>query len=329
MLGIAGRNGVILAVEQINQAGGVNGRPIALIVKDDQQDPTVAIQVDTALIAEGVAAIIGHMTSGMSVVAVPLINKEKVLMLSPTTSTNQLTGINDYFLRVVPPNRAETDHLVDYSYHTMGLKRIAGIYDLSNRAFSEEWYSNFSAEFERMGGRMVVTQSFTSGQPVSYLNIVKELLSSEPDGLLIVAGALDTAMICQQVRKIDSAIPIISSGWAKSSALIHHGGPAVEGVIFSQRYTPQKYHERYLTFRKQYQERFGSDPDFAAEHSYEAAQILFEALTASKTTAALREAVINHTFQGLQEQITIDRYGDTWRRRSLIIVKDRRFVTVD
>jgi branched-chain amino acid transport system substrate-binding protein len=328
-LGIAGRNGVMLAVEQINQVGGIGGRPIELIVKDDQQNATVAVQVDEELIEEGVVAIIGHMTSSMSVVIVPLMNKEKMLMLSPTTSTDQLTGIDDYFLRVIPSNKAETDHLVDHSYHSMKLQRIAGIYDLSNQAFSEGWYKNFSTEFERVGGVMVATATFTSGQLVSYLDVVKDLLDSEPDGLLIVAGALDTAMICQQMRKLDSAIPIISSGWAKSADLIRHGGSAVEGVIFSQRYSPGSQHEYYLKFQKQFRERFGSDPDFAAEHSYEAAQILFEALSTRETTAALKDAIINHTFQGLQEKITIDQYGDTWRSRSLIIVKDGQFVTVE
>ena len=92
-LGIAGRNGVIMAIEEINKAGGINKRPIELITKDDKQDPEVAVNVDKELIDEGVVAIIGHMTSAMSIAALPLINKKQILMISPTTSTNKLFGI--------------------------------------------------------------------------------------------------------------------------------------------------------------------------------------------------------------------------------------------
>ena len=151
-LGTAGRNGVMLAVEQINETGGINGRPVELIVKDDKQDPDVAIQVDKELIEEGVVAIIGHMTSAMSVAVVPLMNKEKMLIISPTTSTNELTGIDDYFFRIMPPNKAETDHLAHYTLNVMGLRKMVCVYDLSNLAFTEGWYRNFKSEFENRGG---------------------------------------------------------------------------------------------------------------------------------------------------------------------------------
>ncbi len=63
-------------------------------------------------------------------------------MISPTTSTNKLTGLDDYFFRVMPPNRAETDHLAHHAYEKMDLRKIAGVYDLSNPAFTEGWYWN-------------------------------------------------------------------------------------------------------------------------------------------------------------------------------------------
>ena len=137
-LGTTGRNGVILAVEEINSRGGINGRPVELITKDDQQNPEVALRVDRELVDEGVVAIIGHMTSSMSMVAMPFVNKRKVLMISPTTSTNKATGIDDYFIRMMPPNKSETDHLARHAFKVMGLKKMAAIYDLSNRAYTEE-----------------------------------------------------------------------------------------------------------------------------------------------------------------------------------------------
>jgi branched-chain amino acid transport system substrate-binding protein len=228
------------------------------------------------------------------------------------------------------PNKAETDHLAHYTFSVMGLRKIVCVYDLSNLAFTEGWYRNFKSEFKNMGGKLTFTATFTSGEEVSYLEMVKNLLNSDLDGLIIIAGALDTAIICQQVRKLGIDVPIVSSGWAFTSDLNQHGGSAVEGLIFSQRYDPKNKSEDYLKFKEQFRERFGNDPNFAAEYSYETARILFEALSkSSDTVAELKSAIINHTFRGLQEDIRIDQYGDTKRKRSLITVKDGQFLTLE
>ncbi len=79
-LGTAGRDGVVLAVEEINSRGGLNGRPVELVVRDDKQEPEPALAVDRELIDEGAAAIIGHMTSSMTLAVQELVNKEKILI---------------------------------------------------------------------------------------------------------------------------------------------------------------------------------------------------------------------------------------------------------
>lgn len=329
-LGTAGRNGVILAIEQVNAAGGINGHLVELIVKDDRQDPEVALQVDQELIEEGVVAIIGHMTSEMSVAAVPLINKEKMLMISPTTSANELTGIDDYFLRICPESRTQTAQLASHAFNIMDLREMAGVYDFSNRAFAEGLYKNFTTEFEKMGGSVVFTETFTSGEEVSYLDLAKKLLASDPDGLFIVAGALDTAMICQQVRKFGSELPIISSAWAFTSDLIQHGGSAVEGLVFSESFYKENKHENYLKFKKQFNERFGREPGFAETFSYEATQVLFTALSKTDNVKQLKDTILKQQiFSGLQGDIRIDQYGDAKRKRFLITVKNGQFVIME
>lgn len=329
-LGIAGRNGVTLAIEEVNETGGINRRPIILITKDDKQDPAVAVKVDQELINEGVSAIIGHMTSAMSIAALPLINKEKILMISPTTSTNKLTGIDDYFLRATPPNKAETDHLARYAFKGMNLKKMAAVFDLSNRAYTEGFFNNFTSEFKNIGGDIVRAESFTSGREVSFMNLTKALLEPGPDGLLIVAGALDTAMICQHIRKIGSKGPIISCGWAMTDDLLQHGGPAVEGVIFAHPLDKDSQHKPYLEFKDRFSKRFGHDPNFAAAKGYEAAQILLEALTKSDAPKELKSAILKQkVFHGVHGDFKIDKYGDPQRKLFLITVKDGRFKTLE
>lgn len=330
LLGIGGRDGVLLAVEQINQSGGINGRPVQLIIKDDKNDAETAIMVDQELIEEKVVAIIGHMTSAMSLSAVPLINKEKMLMISPTSTTNLLTAKDDYFLRTALPDRHQTDQLVHYATKKMGIKKIAGVYDLSNQAFTEGWYLNFKSEFENQGGVISKTETYNSKKETSYLAIAKKIIESNPDGVVIVASALDTALLCQQLRKIGFELPVFSSGWAKAPDLLQNGGGSVENLILPQTHSEESTAEKYLQFKKEYEKRFGREPDFAAAGAYDAIKILFTALSQTKDSAQLKSIILKQSvFHGLQSDITIDQFGDAQRKTFLIQVKDDHFRTIE
>ena len=100
-LGVQERNGVQLAVEKINAAGGVAGRPIELIIRDDLGTPDGAKRVDQELINLGAVAIIGHATSGQTR-GLQITNSANVILLSPTTSTPDLSGKFENFFRVYP-----------------------------------------------------------------------------------------------------------------------------------------------------------------------------------------------------------------------------------
>ncbi len=328
-LGMAGLHGVVIAVEEVNAMGGVHGRPIELIVRDDHQDPRVAAKVDKELIDKGVAAIIGHTTSAITAEVVPLMNQMKKLMISPSASTNKLTGLDDYLLRVTAPSKAQGEHLARYIFQEKGVKKAAVVYDLSNRAFAGGLHRVFKNEFERVGGEVLHTGTFSSGREVLYLKLAEKALHSDPDGLLIIAGALDADMICQQLKKLGSNLPVFSSGWAGTPDLLHKGGRAVEGIIISQPVDIDCEKETYLSFKKRYRKNFGVDPDFSAIYSYEAAWILFYGLSAADDETGLKEEILKkRVFEGLQKDIEMDRYGDTRGRRFMITVKDGKFQTL-
>lgn len=161
-LGTAGRDGALLAVEETNEKGGINNRKVRLIPKDDRQDEKTALLVDSELIDEGVVAIIGHMTSTMSMAAVPLMNEKKMVMISPTTTTNALNGKDDYFFRVEPTSKSQTESLARYAIDRALLKRISVIYDSANQTYSEDYYQVFSAFFTARGGKISAVETFRS-----------------------------------------------------------------------------------------------------------------------------------------------------------------------
>lgn len=312
-LGVYGRNGVMLAVEEVNQLGGISGRKVELLIRDDKQDPDTARKVDRELIDEGVVAIIGHMTSSMSMAVTSIINQEKVLYFSPTTATNQLVGTDDFFLRTISTNRDAILRLANHVINDLKLRRTVVVYDDNNRAFSKEWVDIFS-EFAQQRAYSSIGVPFRSQPELSFSQLTKTVLSYNPDGVLIVAAALDAAMICQQIRKAGADVPIFTTMWSMSKDFIQHGGSATEGVSFISWFDHDHPATASSAFHRKYQKRFGHVPTYASHFAYETANILFYGLEQTTDPKKLKKIILEKgSFSGTQGTIKLDKYGDTTR----------------
>lgn len=328
-LGMAGRDGALLAVEQANAGGGIDGRPVELIMRDDKQDPDEVLKVDRELLDSGVWAIIGHMTSSMSIVAVPLMDQRHVVMISPTSSTNKLTGKDDYFFRTVPPNKGEAHRLAQHAAKEMRLRTMEILYDLTNRAYTEGYSETFKKKYKKEGGLIVGVSAFVSGPNLDYIALARDALQNDPDGLLIIAGALDTAMISQQIRRLDRNVRLLASGWAMTDAILTNGGPAVEDMIFFQLFDRDSGNPRYVRFKRDFKERFGRDPDFGAAYSYEATQILLTSIKSATDPHDLKRAILSKgKFPGLQGDIVIDAFGDPHKDYIQVRIHNDQFEAV-
>ncbi|MRR35699.1 amino acid ABC transporter substrate-binding protein, partial [bacterium] len=251
-LGVAGRDGAVFAVEEINRSGGINGRPVELVVRDDQGEAEAAHKAVRELIDAKVAAIVGPMTSSMAMATVPLVNESPVVMVSPTVSSNDLTGKDDNFLRVFPPSGSTARHLATHVRQGLGLRRVAVIYDLSNRAHTEGWYRAFRSHFEALGGEVTESATFNAAVPADFLSLTGKLLATRPQGVFILAGAVDTAMICQQIRKSNPGVVLLASEWSSTPELIVHGGSAVEGLTYYQNVDRSDASPAFTAFRRAY-----------------------------------------------------------------------------
>jgi branched-chain amino acid transport system substrate-binding protein len=329
-LGISGRNGATLAVENINSTGGVNGRKVKLVVMDDKQDGEVAKQVVKELIDQGVAAIIGHMTSSMSMQTVPIVNEKKVVMVSPTTTTTYLSGKDDYFFRVSNTTKSYATIMARYLYDILDVRNVAVVYDLKNKAYTESWMQDFRKEFEKSGGRIATAVTFISGPDTHLYDVAMQALLPEVEAMVISASAMDAAMICQQVKKIGENIPIAASEWAATEKLLELGGAAVENVIVSQFFNRNSTDKAYVKFLEAYKKRFGNEPGFASVNAYDAVNVVLDGMKKQKEGKLSKENIQKITeYQGVQGQIKIDQYGDADRVTYISVVKNKEFVVVE
>ncbi|MFO1424125.1 MAG: ABC transporter substrate-binding protein [Candidatus Competibacteraceae bacterium] len=129
-----------------------------------------------------------------------------------------------------------------------GLRRVTAAYDLDSRAYTEGWLDDFRAAFAEGGGEIVQMIGFESGGDRRSCASPRLARASQPDGVVIVANSVDTAMFCQQIRKLDARIPLIGSEWGATERLTELGGKAVEGLTVAQIFDRDNAAPRYRTF---------------------------------------------------------------------------------
>jgi branched-chain amino acid transport system substrate-binding protein len=329
-LGIAGRNGAILAIEERNQAGGIDGRQVELIIRDDQQNADIARQQVKALIDLKVEAIIGHMTSSMSEASLPLINEAKMVMVSPTTTAPLFSDRDDYFFRVIESTRSYAEKAADYQFNTLGRRRIAVVLDEGNRTYTESWLNDFSQAFQKKGGVIVYEARFSSSLTVPFPDIAEQLLASKADAVLIIANSVDAAMLSQHLRRLDSRIPLLAAEWAATERLVELGAGAVEGMVLAQFIDRQSRKTAYLAFHAAYLKRFNQSPGFAGVTGYDAARVVLDALAGRKPNQSLKDSILSiRRFSGASAPIEINETGDARRDSYLTVIRDGQFRTLE
>ncbi|HKJ37616.1 MAG TPA: ABC transporter substrate-binding protein [Anaerolineales bacterium] len=329
-LGVDGRDGALLAVEKINSEGGLNGRPIELVVRDDKGTSDGAVTADNELITdEGVIAIIGHMTSGTMVSAWPEFKDSGMVFLSPTVATTQLSGMDDNFFRLIPANSAFSEKMADYASSELGLKKVAIFYDTDNAAFTDTFRMGFENNFLSGGGEILLDYPFSSSSEPDFRRVLNDLKEQDPDGICVIASAVDTALIVQQARLEELDVQFLTSNWALTEDLIENGGRAVDGIITVVAHDETNRSPEYLDFSDGFQSRYGRQPTFAAGYGYEAVLVLVNALN---ITNGEKDGLANALLQtndlpGVNGNISFDAYGDVVRTLYLVAVRDGQFVT--
>lgn len=328
-LGEAGRSGALLAVEEANAAGGMNGRKIELVVRDDAQNPGTAVAAVDALAAAGAVAIIGPMTSSVAEAILPAITRAGMVTVSPTITASSLSGKDDLLFKVAPTVEENTRRSAEFAY-AAGARRGAIAFDLSNRAYTADWAQHWRRDFTALGGTVVAETSFLSGNDASYGDAVKPFVSAQPDALLFVANAVDTVRLTQLSRNLGLRQPVTATTWAATENLVQLGGSTVEGITLTQFFNRDDASPRYQAFAAAFRARFKQEPGFASVAAYDATRATLEALAKAGKDQSLKAALLaGGPYQGLQERWSFDRNGDARRKTHVTVVRDGHFLIIE
>jgi branched-chain amino acid transport system substrate-binding protein len=304
-----------LAIEEINQAGGIKGRPLRLVVLEDAGEADSAMRVASMLVDSGVVAVIGHIYSSTTLASAPVYNNSRnpVLQISPSATSPTISSAGDYTFRVCPSDLQYGGALARFVRNSLGLARGVVLY--VNNDYGRGIRRTFSEEFIRLGGTVSEVDPFLEEAPEigAYLERVNQTGTAE--FIIVAANIAEGEQVLRQIRNRNIRLPVLGGDGFDG---LEDKGPIAEGIYASTVYLPTLNTEANRKFLEAYRARFplGNPVDYSAAASYDIVYLLRDALLQAGTDRrALRDAVAEigrgtPAFQGLTGAIAFDENGD-------------------
>jgi branched-chain amino acid transport system substrate-binding protein len=305
--GVSTHNGVMLALDEINGAGGVNGRKIRVITEDDQSKAEEAANAVTKLISQNnVIAVIGEVASSNSLAAAPICNANKVPMITPSSTNPKVTQVGDYIFRMCFIDPYQGEAMANYLSKQQKMKKAAILID-NKSDYSTGLAQYFERTFLANGGQVVVKQSYSKGDS-DFRSQLTAIKGANPEVIFVPGYYNDIGQIAIQARDLGMQQPLAGGDGWESPKLIEIGGKALEGCFYSNHYHIDDPAPAVREFVQKYEERFGAKPDSLAALGYDSTRVLAEAIKRAGTTDGpkLRDAIAaTNGFQGVTGMINL------------------------
>jgi branched-chain amino acid transport system substrate-binding protein len=329
--GISTRNGIDLAIEEVNSAGGILGKKVRVIVEDDQGKPEEAQTVVTKLVnKDRVVAVLGEVASSRSLAAAPVCQNNRIPMITPSSTNPKVTQIGDYIFRVCFIDPFQGFVMAKFASQSLKIKNVAILRDIKND-YSVGLADVFVENFKKMGGNIVTDQSYSEGD-TDFSAQLTSIRSTNPQAIFVPGYYTEVGLIGRQARKLGLKIPLMGGDGWDSPKLWEIGGEALNDCYYSNHYSVEDPNPAIQKFVADYQKRYGQVPDALAALGYDAARILFHAFkTSGGTDPAKVRDVIAQTkeFPGVTGSITIDENRNAVKPAVVLRVKNGKLEYVE
>ncbi|MGH9871195.1 MAG: ABC transporter substrate-binding protein [Pyrinomonadaceae bacterium] len=327
--GLSAKNGVLMAADEINQAGGINGRQIDIVIEDDKGSPEEAARVTGTLIDRyKVVAIIGAGASGNSLAAAPKAQSARVPLIAPSSTNPAVTQAGEYIFRACFIDAFQGEVMAKFAVNTLKAKRAAIMLDF-NLPYSRGLTDFFEFSFAKLGGEIVAKQSYRQGD-ADYRGQLSVIKAANPDVIYIPGYYGDVAIIVKQARQLGLTLPLLGADGWDAPELWELGGDALNGAFISNHYSADDPSETIQKFVHAYRQRYGNlTPDAHAALAYDAVRFLAEAIQRAGTTEGpkLRDALAEtKNFTGVTGIISMDRDRNAVKPAVILKLEDLKYI---
>ncbi len=325
--GQSSHKGIIMALEEINAAGGVLGQQLELLAEDNQTRPGESATVAKKLLTrDKVVALLGEVSSGRSLEAAPIAQANKIPMIAPAATNPRVTEVGDYIFRVCFIDDFQGTAMANFALNDLKAKNVAIISSVSN-AYSVGLAKFFRDTFEAAGGTIAVEQKYSEGDKDfrAQLTAVK---AANVEAVFLPGYYTESALIVRQARELGITIPFLGGDGWESDKLLEIGGDALNGCFYSTHFSPENQDPKVAEFVQKFKARWNNEtPDAFAALGYDAALVLADAIKRAGTTdgPALRDALAaTKDFPGASGRTTIDAQRNAKKGATIIAIRDAK-----
>jgi branched-chain amino acid transport system substrate-binding protein len=326
--GVSTFSGIKMAVEEINAAGGINGRKIEISIQNDDGKPENTLSVVAKLIdEEKVDFLIGSPTSTNSLIAAALAQKAKIPMITPTATNPKVTEIGDYIFRACFVDSVQGEVMAKFAFETLKIKRIALIVDLSSD-YSKGLTDSFTTAFKKLGGSIVSRQFYNQNEE-DFGQLVQAVKKTKPQAIYISGYYNQVAEIALETKSQKlKTIFLGGDGW-DSPNLLDIAKKSLDDSYFTNHFATSDPSDVVQNFVSRYKKLYNLDPDSFAALGYDSVNLLADALVRANSSdkKAVRDALATtQQFVGVTGKISFDSSRNAKKPVYLLKIGNGRFV---
>jgi len=317
LLGNEAVKGATLAVEQINAAGGVLGRPLKLFTADNKCTPAEAVSATrNAITRDRVVAMVGQLCSSATLAAMPVVEQERVPLVVETSTNPMITvragvGGNRWVFR---PNLPDDINATVFAKMIVELGGKNASFLLTNDDWGRGVGSSFKEVMEREGGKVVSLDYYDEGE-TNFLSVLTKIKGLNPNALFVAARTASGAAIMRQYTELGMQMPVFNQGDMVNEQFVKLVGKDIaKGIMGSESWYPGVDDPLNKKFEADYAARWGHAPIEPSAYGYVGVQLIAEAMRLAKaaTPEAIRDGLERVDMKTIAGPVKFDEHNQAW-----------------
>jgi len=331
-------NGIKLAIKELNDKGGVNGKKLQVVELDNASKPEESTRAATKLItSEDVTVLMGATTSTNTLAAVNVANDKKTPMVTASATNPEVTfdskknKVNEYVFRACFIDPFQGKVMANFATQKLSAK-TAVIYTDNASDYSKGLQKFFKETFTANGGKILGEESYQT-KDTDFKAVLTRIKSLNPDVIYVPGYYEEVGKIVKQARELGITAPMMGGdGWDAPQLLEIAGAQALNNTFISNHYSPQDPDPKVKTFVDAYKKEYNAEPDAMAVLGYDGMYMVADAIKRAGSTdkEKIKEALAaTNGFEGVTGKVTLDKNHDPVKAAVVLEHKDGKQVYKD
>ncbi|MGI5907215.1 MAG: ABC transporter substrate-binding protein [Christensenellales bacterium] len=327
-------DGIELAIDEVNAAGGIDGKQVELVKYDNKSDAAEATTLATKLMTEDdVACVLGPATSGAFKAEIPVANDNKVPVISGSATADDVTvdasGVKEYAFRICFNDSYQGTAMANFAYKNLKVKKVVIILDNASD-YSKGLAKSFKDTFTEVGGTIAAEEAFVAGE-TDFNAVITKIKDKDFDAIFIPGYYQEAGLIIKQARAQGIDVPIMGADGFDSPTLVElSGAAAANDIYFSNHYSSLDEESVVVDFIKAFKEKHEKDPDAFNALGYDLAKFACDGIerAGGEGGEALKDALAGtEEFKGVTGTFSVDENHNPVKAVVVIEMQDGKQVS--